>query len=196
MNFGRRFLTFSSTLFLALFLAAIPVLAAEGSEPDPVESPTGLIFRWLNFILVFGVIGYLIAKNGGSFFSANAKAIAASIREGTAAKEEAEHQLQEVNTKISHLNQEVDELRAAARRDSVAETERLNTSGAVEIEKIRLAARAELAASEQAAKQELRVIAASLAVEQAGAVVNSRMNPELRAKMFNAFLTELKRSSN
>jgi hypothetical protein len=40
------------------------------------------------------------------------------------------------------------------------------------------------------------VIAASLAVEQAGVVVNSRMNPELRAKMFNAFLTELKRSSN
>ena len=60
------------------FLITIPLLAAEGAEPDPAESTTGLIFRWLNFVFVFGGLrAYLIAKHGKGFFGANAKAISA-----------------------------------------------------------------------------------------------------------------------
>ena len=69
-------------------------------------------------------------------------------------------------------------------------------SGLAEIEKIKLAARAELAASERAAQQQLREAAASMAVERAGALVNSRMNGEVRAKLFHSFLGELGRSAN
>jgi len=64
------------------------------------------------------------------------------------------------------------------------------------MEKIKQAAQAELAASERAAQQQLREIAASMAVERAGALVNSRMNPDVRAKLFHSFLGELQRSAN
>ena len=112
------------------------------------------------------------------------------------AKAEADRKLQEVEAKIARLDREVAELRQAARRDSDAEAERLLASGRVEIEKIRQAGRAELAASERAAQQELRAIAASMAVERAGALVRSRMNREIRAKIFRSFLGELGRSAN
>jgi len=65
-------------------------------------------------------------------------------------------------------------MRAAARRDTAAETERLRVSGLVGNGKIRQAARGELVAAERAAQQELRAIAASMAVERAGALVSSR----------------------
>ena len=42
----------------------------------------------------------------------------------------------------------------------------------------------------------LREVAASMAVERAGALVNSRMNLEIRAKLFHSFLGELGRSPN
>ena len=148
--------------------------------PSP---PRDLVFRWLNFVLVFGGIGYLIAKHGGAFFRANAKAIAASIDEATAAKAQADRELSEVEAKIARLDQEVAELREAARRDSAAEAERLRASGRAEIEKINQAARGELASSERAAQQELRALAASMAVERAGALVSSRMNAEVRARI-------------
>jgi F0F1-type ATP synthase membrane subunit b/b' len=182
--------------FVTLFLMALPALAAEGAEPDPADSTAGLIFRWLNFLIVFGGIAYLVAKSGGAFFQSNAKEIAASIVQATAAKEEASRELYAVEVKIERLDQDVAELREQARQNWAAESERLRTSGAAEIDKINQAARAELTASERAAQQLLRDIAASLAVKNAAALVGSRMNAELRAKMFQAFLVDLGRGKN
>jgi F0F1-type ATP synthase membrane subunit b/b' len=174
----------------------LPVLAAEGAEPDPADSPTGLIFRWLNFLIVFGGIAYLIAKHGGAFFRGNAKEIAASIHEATAAKAEADRELREVETKIARFDHDVSEMREEARGNWAAESGRLQASGVTEIEKINQAARAELAASERAAQQQLREIAATMAVQDAAALVASRMNAEIRARMFQSFLGELGRSKN
>jgi len=117
MKSWRRALPLLANWLLIFFLAALPALAAEGAEEDPAASTAGLIFRWLNFILVFGGIGYLIAKHGGAFFRANAKAIAASITEATAAKAEADRELREVETKIARLDKEITDLREAARRN-------------------------------------------------------------------------------
>jgi F-type H+-transporting ATPase subunit b len=196
MRVRRRAAPLLAAALFTFVFTAIPALAAEGAGEDSGASSAGLLFRWLNFVIVFGGIAYLIAKHGGSFFRANAKAIAASITEASAAKAEADRELHQVETKIARLDQEVAELREAARRDSAAEAERLLASGRMEIEKIRQAARAELAASERASQQELRAIAASMAVERAGALVSSRMNGEIRARIFHAFLGELGRSAN
>ena len=196
MKSYRRILVAASGVFVMVFLMALPLLAAEGAEPDPADSPSGLIFRWLNFALVFGGIAYLLSKHGGAFFSANAKAIAASIHEATAAKAEADRVLSDVDEKIARLDREVAEMREAASRNWNAEAERLRVSGAVEIEKINLAARAELAASGRVAQQQLREVAASMAVEQAGKLIDSRMNNDVRSRLFHSFLGELGRSAN
>ena len=196
MKSFRRFLVFVSGALLMLFFMALPVLAAEGAEPDPADSTAGLIFRWLNFLIVFGGIAYLIAKYGGAFFRGNAKEIAASIVEATAAKAEADRELHEVETKIARLDQDVAEMREEARRNWSAESERLHASGLAEIDKINQAARGELAASERAAQQQVREIAAFMAVERAGALVSSMMNAEIRARMFQSFLSELGRGAS
>ena len=195
MSSFRRFLRLASAALLALCLTALPVLAAEGAEPDPADTTTGLIFRWLNFLIVFGGIAYFIAKSG-AFFRNNAKEIAADIVQATAAKQEATHELQAAEAKLQHEDQDVAELREQAHRNWAAESERLRASGAAEIEKINQAARAELAASERAAQQQLRGIAASLAVENAAALVGARMNAETRARIFQTFLADLGRSRN
>jgi F-type H+-transporting ATPase subunit b len=191
VKFSRRFLAFASSVFLILFFTALPMLAEESAKPDPADSPAGMVFRWLNFLIVFGAIAFLIAKHGGAFFKGNAKTIAANIREATAVKEEAESELRSVEVKIARLNQDVTEMREEAARNWAEESERLRASGAAEIEKINLAARAELAASERAAQQELRESAAAMAVDRAAALVSSMMNTETRARMFQSFLNEL-----
>jgi len=196
MKSRRTFLVFAFGSLLAFFFAALPVLAQEGSEPNPADTTAGVIFRWINFLIVVGGIGYLVAKFGGGFFRANAKAIAASIHEATAAKAEAEGLLQEVEAKISRLDDEIAGMRESARRDWIAEAERLRTSGLGEIDKINQAARAELAAAERAAQQQLREIAASLAVQRAAGLLNARLNGDARARMFQAFLGDLGRSAN
>jgi F-type H+-transporting ATPase subunit b len=196
MRILRRFLAFAFGGFLISMCNALPVFAAEGAAPDPADSPVGLIFRWLNFVIVFGALAYLIAKPGRAFFRGNAKEISASIVEATAAKAEADRELHEVETKIAHLDQDVAEMRAEARRNWAVESERLQASSQAEIAKIAQAAREELAASERAAQHQVREIAASMAMERAAALMNSRMNAEVRSRMFQSFLSELGRGSN
>ena len=104
--------------------------------------------------------------------------------------------MSDVDAKIARLDREVAEMREAASRNWNAEAERLRVSGAVEIEKINLAARAELAASGRVAQQQLREVAASMAVEQAGKLIDSRMNNDVRSRLFHSFLGELGRSAN
>ena len=191
MKSRSNWLGFLWCALLIFLVTALPALAAEGAEPDPADSTAGLIFRWLNFLIVFGGIGFLIAKHGGAFFRGNAKEIAASIVEATAAKTEADRELRQVEAKVARLDQDVAEMRAEAQRNWAAESERLYASGLAEIDKINQAARVELAASERAAQQQVREIAASMAVERAAAMVNSMMNSETRARMFQSFLSEL-----
>lgn len=196
MKSWRRALLFFTSSVAIFCLATLPALAAEAAEQDPANSTTGLIFRWLNFFIVFGGAGYLIAKHGGAFFRGNAKAIASSITEAQAAKAEADRELRETEAKIARLDQEIAELRELARQDSATEAERLRVSGQAEIQKIIIAAHGELGASERAARQELQALAAAMAVERAGAIVRSRMNTEVRARIFHSFLGELGRSTN
>ena len=193
MKRSRRLLAFASSALLILFFMSLPSMAAEGGEPAPADSPTGLLFRWLNFFVVFGGIAYLIAKQGPAFFRGHAKEISASIADATAVKAEADRELHTIETKIARLDQDVAEVREQARRNWAVESERLRASGLAEIEKIHLAAGEELAASERAAQHEVREIAASLAVERAAALVSSKMNVEIRARMFQSFLSELGR---
>jgi F-type H+-transporting ATPase subunit b len=192
----HRFLMVAPGALLIFFLTTLPAFAEEGAKPDPAESPAGLIFRWLNFLIVFGAIAFLIAKHGGAFFQGHAKEIAASIVEATAVKAEADRELREVETKIARLDQDVAEMREEARRNWAAESERLHASGQAEIEKIAHAAREELAASERAAQQQVREMAAALAVDRAAALVSSMMNAEVRARMFQSFLSEIGRGAN
>jgi F-type H+-transporting ATPase subunit b len=196
MKFWRRWLSLAAGALGIFFLTTIPLLAAEGAESNPADSTTGLIFRWLNFAFIFGGIVYLVKKYGAAYFSANARAIAANITEAQAAKAAADRELSEVSAKISHLHQEVEILHESARRDVAAEGERLRASGQAEIEKIKSAARAELAASERAAQQQLREVAAAMAVGRAGELIISRMTQEVRSKLFHSFLGALERSAN
>lgn len=179
-----------------LFLTALPVLAQQATEENPTSATSGLVFRWLNFFLIFGGAGYWIAKRGGNFFRANARTIAANITEASAAKAEAERALREVEEKAARLGEEVARLRTEALRMTADEIERLRKSGAEEVERIFQAARVEQAAAERAASQELKAVAASMAVERAGSLLQSRLDTETRARMFRAFLGELERSAN
>jgi F-type H+-transporting ATPase subunit b len=198
MNLRRLAPVFACFSMVAalLLLTALPVLAQQAAENDPADSATGTLFRWLNFLLVFGGIGYAVARYGGNFFRANAKAIAASITEASAIKAESEAELRRIEAKLAGIDREVASLREAARRESADEADRVRLSGQGEIEKIRQAARVELAAAERAAQQQLRAAAAALAIDRAEALVTERMTPAIRARLVGNFVGELGRSAN
>jgi len=176
---------------LVTVCAVAPVLAADDSAPDPTMTPVGTAFRWINFLLVAGAIGYVIAKFGGPYFRSHAQEISSAIHEAADAKAAAEREAAEAEHRLARLPQEIEELRRAARQESAAEGERIRAATRMEAEKINRAAQAEIAASERAGQQELRVIAARLATERAAAMLGQRMNDAARATLFQSFVGKL-----
>ncbi|MGO9640921.1 MAG: hypothetical protein ACLP1Y_06430 [Candidatus Acidiferrales bacterium] len=184
--------------WIAFVLAACSTtaLAADNGSADPADSTVGLVFRWLNFLLVFGGVAYVLARYGGGFFRGRAQLIAASIRESAAEKAAADQELRDAEQKVAQLAQEIAQMRRAGLEEAAAEAERVAESGRAEISRIEQASRVEISAAERAARHELKSLAASLAVDHAGALVRSRMDADIRAALFHSFLSQLEGSAN
>jgi F-type H+-transporting ATPase subunit b len=184
-------------VFLAIFFAltAVPAFAQE-HEDSPADSPTGWVFRWLNFALVFGAIAYCIVKYAAPALRANSEEISRKIAEGARAREAAERQRREIKTMLEGLEREIEKLRVAAKRDAEAEAQRLRDMGRAEAEKIELAARAEIDAAGRAARMDLKVLGARLAVERAEVLLKQALAPKSEAALIRTFIAELEGSIN
>lgn len=194
-SFGQCFqrLAENSLPFLALFLLlAMPALAQEGESP--VESPTGQVFRWLNFAIVFAGLVWACRK-AGPFFRKRAEEISARIAEGARAREAAERQRREVAAKLAGLEKEVAAMRVEAQRAAQGEAERLREVVKAETETTERAAQAEIAAAERAARLELKMLAARLAVERAEALLRQELTPAAEAALVGSFVAGLERSA-
>ncbi len=178
-----------------LFLAAAPVFAQEG-DASPADTPVGWVFRWLNFALVFGGIGYAIWKWGAPYFRQHAEEISNKIAEGVHARAAADAQRREIQGKLAGLDDEIKRLRELGQRDAEAEAQRLRDMGRVESENIERAARAEIEAAARQGRLELKILGAKLAVQLAEALLRRSLTPKSEEFLFSGFVTELKRSVN
>jgi len=201
----RRLLT-SGLLALALcaFCASHVVRAAQERQPQgeqkteqaPEDTSAGQIFRWLNFILVFGGLGFLIAKSAPAYFRARADEVSREITEAAAKKAEADARLREAEAGLAQLDQAQAKMRADAQRDFAAEAERIKKAAAADVEKVEHMAGVEIDATIRMSMIELRAATARHAVERAAAMVAEQMTPARRELIFKKFVANLPRGAN
>jgi len=144
MTGSRAWKIFTGAL-LSLLFAAISAHAAEEGRTDTAERAKE-IFKWINFAIVAGLLAWVFLKLTPPFFRKNAETISSAISKATAAKTEADRRLREAEEKLARLDQEVAQLRATAQREMAAETERLRAATESDIQRIGLAAKAEIEA--------------------------------------------------
>jgi F-type H+-transporting ATPase subunit b len=179
---------------LGILLISLPAFAQE-SSPAPEDTPTGHVFRWINFVLVFALILWGFSK-AVPHFRSHAQHVSAQIAEGARARDAAEAQRRQVQEKIAGIPQEVETMRADAKRGIQMEAERLRALAKVEAEAIERSGQAEIAAAERAARVELKALAADLAMERAEAMLRGEMTPETEASLFRGFVADLSGSRN
>ena len=181
--------------FGAIALFATAARAAEAGA-SAAEGQTVLVFKWIHFILLAAVIVWLLKKVLPPIFRRRADSISEAIAKATAAKAEAERQLKEAAVKLTRLEQEVAEFRTAARKEALAELERLRKLTQLDVEKIGHAAKEEMQAVERAARVELKALAAGLAVDGAESLVARQMTPAVQDALITGFLQSLEGRPN
>jgi F-type H+-transporting ATPase subunit b len=179
---------------LVLFSAVATFAAEEGGSP--AEHSAEMIFKWIHFAILAGLIYWVFGKLLPPVFRRNADNISSAIAKATAAKVEAERKLQEAVTKMGSLEREIAEFRVQAQRDAAAEAERLRGATILDAEKIRTAGKAEIEAAERAARVELKELAAKLAVDGAESLVAKQMTPAVQETMIGSFVQSLQGRPN
>jgi F-type H+-transporting ATPase subunit b len=179
---------------IALFSGAATFAAEEGG--NPAEQSISMIFKWIHFAILAGLLYWVFGKLLPPMFRRNADNINSAITKATAAKAEAERKLQEAVTKMSNLEREIGEFRAQAQREAAAEVERLRAATVIDVEKIRAAAKAEIEAAERAARVELKELAAKLAVDGAESLVAKQMTPAVQEATISSFVQSLQGRPN
>lgn len=211
-------------LLLALALIASPVLAQEHGSPAPhVESheddkaaaaPHGetgaaghgeqnghansneMLWRWVNFAILAGGIGYLLKKFAGPFFTARTAAIRSGIAEARQMKADADARAAEIERRIGNLGAEIEQLRAGSRAEIGAEAERVRAETEAQIAKVQAQAEAEIAAAGKTAQQELKAHAAQLAIDLAEQQLKARVGPAEQGGLVRAFIKDLEARGN
>jgi F-type H+-transporting ATPase subunit b len=186
MTRSRRHLLLARLLLILLFAMLSAHAAEEGG--NAANERANELFKWINFAIVAGLIGWIFLKLTPPFFRKNADAIGSAITNATAAKAEADRQLREAEGKLAGLEQEVAELRVGAQREATAEAERIRNATQSDAQKIGVAAKAEIEAAERAARLELKAIAANLAVDGAESLLAKQLTPQVQESLVAAFV--------
>jgi F-type H+-transporting ATPase subunit b len=118
----------------------------------------------LNFAVIAGVIFWFSRTRLPGMFRERTAGIQKAMREAQSASEEAGRRLAGIEARLSRLDAEIAEMRAAAERETAAEEARIQAAAAEEARRIARAAEEEIAAAGLTARRELTSHAANSAV--------------------------------
>jgi len=161
------------------------LLAAEGGHDNV------MLWRIINFVLLAGLLGWLIRKNAGPFFASRSESIIKDILESRKKVEESEARSKAIDQRLAGLGREIEELKAKAKAEITAEHARLERETEAAVKKVFAFAEQDMAAAVKTARAELRAHTARLAVELAEKKIASRMTPEVQRSILAAFARQL-----
>ena len=174
--------------FMALALAAMP---AFGQESGGAEKPSLLLWQTLNFLILAGLLGWLVVKQGGPLLRSRSNEITEGLAAGEIAKAEAEARAAEVEAKLGNLEKEINALRSDAREEREREADRIRRETQAEIARIHHQAEMEIDSAGRLARLDVQRAAASLAIDLAEKKVRARMSPDVQAALLETFLKDL-----
>ena len=185
-----------ATLLLAATIACTAGAALASAQEKKTESPEskegGLeVWKWANFLVLAGGLGYLIGKHAGPFFQARSHKIRQDMAEGELALKEAKARADQVARRLANLEADIAALHEESKAEIEAETQRMASRTAAELAKIRAQAVSEIASAGKAARAELKRYSADLAVALAEQKVRARMNPQAQEALVEAFVHDL-----
>jgi F-type H+-transporting ATPase subunit b len=151
------------------------------------------IWKWANFAILAGALGYGIAKKGGPFFLSRSQEIRKGIAEADELRKIAEAKAADVDRRLTNLGADVEQLRVSARSEQAAAAERIRQETARELTRIQEHATREIDSTAKAARMELKRYAARLAIDLAEQKLRSRMNAESQGALVDHFVKNLDR---
>lgn len=174
---------------LLLLLAAAPASAAGGEEGGD-----GLLFPWLNFALLIGVLVFLTRKPVREFFAGRRRAIQDALESAAELQRQAEERHAKWQRRLVDLDRELDEIRRLGRERVEAEREHILADARAGAERIQRNARSAIEQELRRAREQLREEASDLALELAAGLLRDRVNDSDRDRLVDEFIARVEQA--
>jgi F-type H+-transporting ATPase subunit b len=186
-----------ATLAVALGLAfasyALPQEpSAAVGKSAPEQGDPWIWWKWANFLILAGSLGYLIRKHVPPLFQKQSAEIQSALAEAAKIRQEAAAYAAGVEKRLANLQDEIQRLRESAHSEMTAESERIRRETEHHLRRIREQTAQEIELMTRAAKDDLRKYAAELAIGLAEERIRFRMNPATQESLAESFLHDLR----
>ena len=177
-------------LLFVFVLAAGLCFAQEATSEKHEEDLT--LWRWANFALLAGGLGYLLAKQMPALFRSRTEEIQKGIAEAQKLKQEAEARYAEVEKRLAQFGADMEAFRVKAKWEMEQEGKRILDETAAQAKKLEAQAAAEIESAGKLARAKLKEYAADLALDLATQRIKGRMDSGASAGLVDNFIRDLK----
>lgn len=164
---------------------------AHGGGPSPFTKD--FLFRIINFVILFGGLGYLLAKPLKNFLKTRKETIENAIMEARRAKEDAEKKAVYYEEKMASLDSEVTAMIEEFKREAEEERKRIVKDSADQLEKMRERMLKSLEQEKIRIRQEVTLEAAEMAVRIAGELLQKNFTPADQKKWVEEYTKMMER---
>ena len=194
---SARFKTLLGSSFLAVCLFVVPAVAQEGGKAAQHEkSGEGEhkdmeIWKWANFFILAGILGYLISKNVAPMLVARSAEIREGLAAGEKAKAEADAKAAAVDARLAGLEKTIAGMQAEARDEREREAGRIRQETKNELARLQRHAEMEIESAGKLARLDVQRQAARLAIDLAEQKLRARMSPETEKTLLDRFVKDI-----
>ena len=153
------------------------------------------LWKFLNLAIFTAAGIYVLRRPISQALLARRESIKQEIVAAQTERERALAQVAEADALLSKLDNDVRAVHEQSRKEAEAERQRLATSTAREIEKLKQQASREIETADKVARKELRQFLAKRSVELARESVRSQMRPEDDTLLIKESIGELRRTT-
>lgn len=151
------------------------------------------LLELLNFAVLLGAIAWFMRSKLPGFFRSRSEGLRKQLVEARAATEEANHRLHAIEERLAKLDEEIIGLRGSAERNALHEEERFREMLEAEKQRILDSADQEIYSAGEAARRNLKLFAAELAVSTAEQRL--KVTADVDQKIVDEFLSSLEGKS-
>ncbi|HRS56407.1 MAG TPA: ATP synthase F0 subunit B [Desulfomonilia bacterium] len=183
----KRVYRIAPLLAVLLFAVATACMAAEGGEGGGRD----MVWRIVNFFILVAVLWKLLADKIKKYFSDRRVEIAEMIDTADKAREEAEKQFAEYQSRLQNIDRDIQEIRDAIMGELEGEKQRIIEEGKAAAE--RIIEQAKWSAEQEIikAKNSLRNQVVDMAGDMASGLVTNSMTPEDQKRLIEEYLDKV-----
>jgi len=167
------------SLFVLLFSLST-AYASGGGGGGGHEGPNWFDFTWrtVNFLILAGVLYWLVAKKVRDFFTGRREGIRTALAQAETDRQEAQKKFREYDEKLIKATGEIDEITRMIRNQGLAEKERIIADARKAAEKMKEDTQARMEQEFNKASQELRIEAVRLSTQMAAELLRKNINAD------------------